>query len=155
MDRSRHWANRPQVPDFVRFITSPKSASPEVFARLYVKNGLSASQVAAETGLCRSAVLGRLHKLGIRNVKDRGCSLDNFCFPQRVPFGQKIVQGRLIENRREMKTVRQILEMRERQKLSWNCIAQALNRGDFKTRHGQPWKIGTVIKVFVRWAGKV
>ncbi len=44
----------------------PKSAGTSSIADLYIKNRLTAAQIAARVGLSKASVLRRLHSLGIR-----------------------------------------------------------------------------------------
>ena len=98
-------------------------------------------QVAAEVGLSKTEVLRRLHSEGIRRdtikvmagVPPRPAS--------SAPFGKKIVGGKPVNCRRELKVARVIVELRRRQGLVWREVAERLNRGGYRTRTGRPWQV--------------
>lgn len=155
MEETRRRANQQQVSDFIRFVAIPKAVDPTKIKQLYVESGLTASQIAEQVGLSRPAVLARLHQMGIRKTQDKGQAPDNYRFTQRIPFGKRLVAGRLIDDRKDLKTARYIVELRQRQSLPWNEVVRKLNLQGYKTKKGLPWKIGTVRMVFERWQGKL
>jgi hypothetical protein len=73
----------------------------------------------------------------------------------RAPFGKKALDGRLVDNRLELKTARLIVELRARQNLGWTEVVDRLNADGLSTRQGLKWKIGTARMVFERWNGKI
>lgn len=52
---------------------------------------------------------------------------DNLRFAQRVPFGKRRVDGRLVDDRRDMIVSRYIVELRLRQNFPWLDIVAKLN----------------------------
>lgn len=155
MEETRRGTNLPQVSDFLKFVSIPKAVDPALIRRFYLEKGLSASQIAEQVCLSKPAVLARLHQMGIRKQHSRGAQSDNFRFPQKVPFGKRLVDGRLVDDRRDLKVARLIVELRHRQNLPWNEVVKKLNLAGFRTKKGLPWKIGTVRAIFGRWIGKV
>ncbi len=70
-------------------------------------------------------------------------------------YGNRIIDGRLVNDRQEQKVARLIVELRLRQNLGWKEVAQRLNIGGFRTRSGITWKVGRVRMVFDRWKDKL
>ena len=155
VERSRHWTNLPQVSDFLNFVSIPKAVNPALIREFYLEKGLTASQIAEQVGLSKPAVLARLHQMGVRKQQDRGAQSDNFRFAQRVPFGKRLVDGRLVDDRRELKAARLIVELKQRQNLPWKEVVSKVNMAGFQTKKGLPWKIGTVRMVFSKWKDRV
>jgi len=147
VDRAGYRANTNEVTDFIAVFINPKNINLATIAELYRKDGLSAAKIATQVGLSKSAVLNKLHTLGIRRETRQNAI--------RAPFGQKIVAGKLVPNRRELKIARLIVELRHRQMLSWKEVVHHLESKNLKTRNGCPWKIGTAKRVFDRWNGKL
>ena len=152
VDRSGCWANCNQVTDFLSLIVNPSRADFTTFSDLYLEKGLSASEIAVELGLSKTAVIERLQAGGIRRART-GRDPNNYKFPKNPPYGYQVVNGRLVANRLEMKVARQIVELRDRQKVGWRVIAEKLNQSGCKTRKGRPWTIDTVENVHARWCG--
>ena len=154
MDQTRHWTNYAQVTDFINIIINLQVVNSSLLRNLYVEKGLTASQIAAEYGLSKAAVLGRLSQMKIQNCAKKGRSADNYRFPYHVPFGKRLVAGRLVEDGKEMKTVRIIVDFRDRKRYQWKEIAAHLNGEGLKTKRGLRWKIGTVRMIHANWSGK-
>ena len=100
-------------------------------------------------------VLKRLHGLGIRreNIKDMIREVPRLI--AKAPYGHRVVDGKLVEDRREMQVARLIVDLHWRQNLAWNEVIRCLNKEGLHTRQGLPWKQGTARMVFVRWRGKI
>jgi len=122
---------------------------------LYLNRGLTAAKIAIQVGLSKSEVLRRLHSIGIRRETLKDVAMAVLRPAIRAPFGQRVVDGKIIDDRRELKVARFIVEMRGRQKLRWEAVVRRLNEGGLKTKTGLPWKIGTAKMVFDRWNGKL
>jgi len=155
VDRTGHRANTNEVTDFIEVFVNPKNINLATIAELYRKGGLSAAKIATQVGLSKSAVLSKLHSLGIRRENLKDIEYDNHRPAIRAPFGQKIVTGKLVPNRHELKIARLIVELRARQSLSWKEIVHHLESENLKTRNGFHWKIRTAKRVFDRWNGKL
>lgn len=112
-------------------------------------------EIAEQVGLSKAAVLTRLHQMGVRKMQGKGQATDNYRFTQRVPFGKRLVAGRLLDDRKDLKTARYIVELRQRQGLAWNDVVKKLNLNGYRTKKGLLWKIGTARMVFERWRGKI
>lgn len=155
VEQSRRRANPFQVSDFIKFVAIPKAVDPAIIRDLYLKNGFTASQIAEQVGLSKPAVLARLHQMGVRKVHSKGQAVDNYRFTQRVPFGKRLVAGRLLDDRKDLKTARYIVELRQRQGLPWKEVVTKVNLSGYRTKKGLLWKVGTVRMVFERWRGKI
>lgn len=155
MEETRRRTHLPQVTDLLEFVALPKAVDPAFIRHLYLEKGLTTSQIAERVGLSKAAILARLHQMGIRKQPDRGLQSDNYRFSNRVPFGKRLVEGRLIDDRRELKAARLIVELRLRQQLSWSEVVQKVNLAGFRTKKGLFWKLGTTRMVYEKWRDKV
>ena len=155
MEESDTWANSADLPDFVSVFANPKSVGATRIKDLYLKKGLTASQIARRIGLSKAGVLSRLGSVGIRRETMKDLSVEYPRPATRAPFGKRIVAGKLVDDRRELKVARYIVELRGRQSLGWKEVAQKLNSDGLQTRTGLLWKVGTAKKVFDRWNGRV
>ena len=155
VDRPGHCTNSKNVSDFIGIFAIPKSAGTNEIGDLYVKKRLTAAQIAARVGLSKAAVLRRLHSLGIRKETLSEVAKEHPRPAVRAQFGQRIIDGKLANDRQEQKVARLIVELRARQNLGWKEVVQRLNADGHSTRSGIPWKIGRVSMVFDRWNGKL
>lgn len=105
-------------------------------------------------GLSKQAVLGRLREAGVHGGKGRGRADDNFRFPNPI-YGKKVSQGRFEANLVEMKTVRVVIKLRDRQVWSFGKIADELNRRGQRNRKGSKWHRVSTRHVHKNWTGKV
>jgi len=120
--------------------------------------GLSAAQVAAELGISKTAVLERLHTLGIRNVASIGDRMTN---PRNyrasvVPYGYRKVNGHLVTNKKEVRVCRFVVQLINEQGLSLQGAARELMQRNIKNRKGNVWWDHSMVRgIFKRWNGKV
>lgn len=135
VDRVGGWENHSYLRDFIPIRPSPKLIKNAELAQKYLRSTLSAQQLADEYGVSKQMILGRLREAGVRGGKGRGRAADNFRFPNPV-FGNKVVGGRLETNPTEMKIVRLVVELRDRQGWSFEKIADELNRRGHRNRKG-------------------
>jgi len=131
MDQAARRANPSDMDDFVELIHFPEKINPVFIRDLYLQKRLSARQIGEIVGLAKSTVLNRLHQVGVHE-EHRALDKNNYAFPQKIPFGQKIIDGKLVENREEMKVVKSIIFLRSEKKLSWKKIADHLEEKKFK-----------------------
>lgn len=153
VDRIRSYAHREYLVDYIPIRPVPKLIENAKIAEKYRKHRLSAQQLADELGVSKQMVLRRLRKAGVHG-QSRGRDVDNFRYPNPA-YGYKRSQGRLETNRAEMKIVRLIVELRDRQVLSFARIADELNRRGYRTRKGTAWISPSVGQIHKRWTGKV
>ena len=69
--------------------------------------------------------------------------------PGQIPFGWEWLEGRLVKNADEQKTVRWIRQMKKAGK-SLNGIAKVLNELNVPTKNGGTWQANTVRKMASR-----
>ncbi len=65
-----------------------------------------------------------------------------------VPYGMRMWSGRLEPNASEQTVVHRILHLRERIGLSFQMIADILNRDDIAARNGEKWTRQAVSRIF-------
>ena len=154
VDRAKGWENHIYLRDFIPIRPLPKLVNNAELARKYLKHKLSAQQLADELGVSKQMILGRLRKAGVRGEKGRGRSPDNYRFSNPI-YGNKVIGTRLETNPTEIKIVRLIVELRNRQGWSFEKIATELNERGFRNRKGTIWYRAQVRTVHASWTGKV
>src|SRR5258708_6210371 len=125
MERPERCSNSIYLTDFIQFHTSPKHLETEYLIDLYVKKGLTGSQIAEQIGASKQMVLGRLRKAGVQNTGGRGRAPENYTH-HNPPYGYKVAHGRLAPNPKELRVVRLIVELIDRKKLGWNAATREL-----------------------------
>lgn len=154
VDQPKCQTNRALVQDRLHLHFAPKRLTKEFLAEKYKRGSLSAAQLGEEVGLSKQAILGRLRAAGVSGTQGRGRSEENYRFPN-PPYGYHVSNGRLMPNPVEMKTVRLIVEFRERREWSFNKVAMELNRRGRGTRQGRKWTKVSVRSVYMKWQEKV
>lgn len=123
-----------------------------------LKDGLSASQVAEKLGISKTAVLEKLHALGIRNEASKGERMTN---PNNyraavVPYGYRKVDGQLVTNKKELRICRLVVKLINEQKLTLQGTARTLMQQNIKNRNGNAWWDHSMVRgIYKRWNGKV
>lgn len=153
LDKPGCWTNRPYLIDFIDYPIAAKRIDPLLLKRLYLEEGLTASQIAEQIGASKQMVLVRLRRAGINKTPDSGRRSDNYRF--RPPFEQRCVKGRLMTHKAEMKLVRLILHLCGNEGKNRATVARTLNRSGYCFRNGMPWTSLRVRRVFYRWNGKI
>jgi len=154
MGRPERCAHRELLYDYVKFLIVRTNLDMNEVRRLYLEANLTASQIGEMFGVSKQMILSRLRRIGVRRTPDRGRSPDNFRYTN-PPFGYRVLSGRLVLDRKEMKVVRRITQLRDCEKMKWSEIHQELNRSGFRTRRGCLWTVVAVKRVHGRWTGKV
>ncbi len=154
VDQPLRQANRPCVYDSIQVFVAPKRLDNTTLREKYLSGNLSAAQIGEEFGLSKQTVLGRLRQAGVSKSPGRGRSQENYRFPNPA-FGHRVVKGRLESNPREMKIARLIVELRDRQGLSFGQVAEELRRRNLFTRQGAAWTRYTASRVYRLRAGKL
>ena len=154
VSRLGHQTNSTYISDFIARIVLPKKQTPADFSEKYLKNSFSVKQMAEEIGVAKSTALRRLREAGVPTIKGRGTSPDNYRY-KNPPFGFKLKEGRLAPNPKEMRIARLVVELRERQKQTWEVISKALNEKNYRTRTGAQWTLHGARFVYTKWVGKL
>ena len=142
--------------DFIGIYLTPFKINPAKIVDLYLKEGLSASQVAEKLDIGKTAVLNRLHALGIRRKAKKQHLTNPENYRSRcVPYGFRKVDGRLAPCRKEMKICRLIVKYAGKEKLSFRSVAKKLEEQGVKNRVGGVWHHYTVGQVYKRWKDKI
>ena len=125
---------------------------------MYLKRGLSAAQVAERLGISKTAVLEKLHSLGIQGDASVGERMTN---PKNyrasvVPYGYRKVDGQLVTNKKEMRICRLVVSA-----CRWRGAVIAWNRQRVdvtqyqklqRQRMGDHSMVRGILK---RWHGKI
>jgi hypothetical protein len=123
-----------------------------------LKDGLSASQIAGELGISKTAVLEKLHTLGIRNVASTGERMinpKNYRAPV-VPYGYRNIDGQLAANKKEVRICRLVVRLINDQRLSLQGVARELMQKNIKNRNGNVWWDHSMVRgIYRRWNGKI
>ena len=140
--------------DIIEFSVIPKETKPKKIADLYTQNGLTVNQIADEVELSKAAVVGRLKEAAVA-CGQNGRTEENYRFAHNPPYGKKVVRGKLVTNRTEMKVVREVIRCRDHEKLSWHQTTAHLNSLGYRNRAGRMWTKTSMVQIYKRWAGKL
>ena len=148
--------NRPYLIDLIEITVSPKLVSKGKIRILFVKNGLSAAQIAERFGVSKSFILSVLHNSDIKVGKvGRSTNPQNYR-NSTPPYGYSVRNGHLVPNKSELKICRIVVELRSRQNFSIIQVAKEVEKRGFKNRRGNTiWNPRTIINIFERWNGKI
>lgn len=144
--------------DIIQHSVNPFKSKSSKIAEMYLGKGLSAAQIAGKLGISKTAVLERLHTLGIRNVaslSERVTNPNNYR-ASVVPYGYRKVDGQLVANKKELRICRLVVNLINEQKLSLQGAARELIQQNIRNRNGNVWWDHSMVRgIFKRWNGKV
>ena len=104
--------NRPYLIDFIKINTSPKLIGTSEIKAFYLRNGLSAAQIAEKYGVSKSFVLAVIHRSGLTTSKaGRSTNPANYR-NNSPPYGYSVRDGKLVPNKSQMKICRIVVELR-------------------------------------------
>jgi transposase len=156
VDQPEYGTNHSYLADFIQISLAPKLVDYREIVNLYKSGGLAAGQIARRLGISKSFVLSKLTSEKIDMSKTIGRSGNPENFRRSVPpFGFKIVDGRLVSNREELRICRLVVEQIKRQGLSLRAVAKELNRRGLKNRNRKLWGHQSVIQIYNRWKDKI
>lgn len=151
----------PYYTDFIDFSHNPFIPKSEknlhLVADLCLSKNLSASQISDKLGISKTSVLEKLHSLDIRfeTGKGRMTNPENYRAPN-APFGYKIIDGRLMPYKKEIKICRLVVTLKNEEKISFNAIAKSLTEKKIKNRSGSYyWDHKVTKSIYERWNEKL
>jgi transposase-like protein len=147
-------AHQNLILDLLKIVIRIQTLDKNEIRRLYLEEGLTASQIADRFGVSKQMILCRVRRAGVHNTPQKGRSPTNYRY-RNPPYGLRVNNGHLVPDKKEMKLVRQIVELRSRKKLGWTQIVQQLNAANVPSRRGKLWLIMGVKRVFTRWYGRI
>ena len=112
----------------------------------YTRRGLSARQIAQETGTAHSTVLSALSAAGLTAESSKN---GHKRLSGQVPFGYVVVDQRLVKCPEEQIVIRMVRQLRVNG-LSLRRIAEELNRRLIPTKNNGVWQGNTVKKILDR-----
>jgi predicted transcriptional regulator len=121
-------------------------------SKKYVDQGLTTRQIAKIVGVSKTTVLNHLHKAGLSDELQVRAKRKQL--PPNPRYGVRYVDGKVESNPKELRIIRMIVELRERQKNTFIAIAGELNRKGYVTRAKTVWRVNTVKELYYRWRGK-
>ncbi len=149
--------NTGYVIDFIKICFNTQLLNLDEICRFYLKEGLSASQIAAHFGVSKSVIIGCVNrlKIGTKSAKGRMTNPNNFRH-HNPPFGYKVKDNKLVLNGAELKICRAVVELIGREKRGVRETARELEERAFKTRRGRAkWGHFVVQQIFNRWKDKL
>ena len=133
------------VPDYTTISTVPKFKDEAVLRQKFLIDGLSSAYIAKEFGCSQTAVRDNLRKYGIRKNTPNGKHKNT------LKLGEKMVKGRVVPHKAELRTLETIYTMHTKEKLSPNSIAKILNTMRVPTkRQGKEWSRNLIINILNR-----
>lgn len=92
VEHSECGTNTPLLFDFIKFSPKPYSVNPQNLKELYLNQGLSNNQIAAQLEVSKATVLDRLNDLGIHEKTGRMTNPTNYRHHE-PPYGYEIREG--------------------------------------------------------------
>jgi transposase len=121
-----------------------------------MKDGLSCAQIAEQMDCSKTLVITTLKRLGVLQAK-KGSRTKPENYRSRVaPYGFRVVDGKLVSSRSEMKICRLVVELVERRGLNLRQAAKVLEAKGLKGMSGlRSWHKETIGRIYARWKGKL
>jgi hypothetical protein len=155
VDLAGQRTNSAILPDIFQLSPKTYSVPAAKLQSLYVEQGLSSNQIAAELGFSKTLILAQLKAAGLNERMGRSTRADNYR-KHEPPYGFRLRDGKLVPYATEMKICHLVVELRARQQKTFDAIASELRRRGFKNRRGtSDWHHHTVGRIFARWNGKL
>jgi len=127
------------------YITS-QTISKAVLKQKYEVEQLSLRQIAKDLSSSKTTIRNYLIKFNIP-IKEAGRNRDPSI---KRKYGEKLLNGKLIEHKQERRVIDSMLEMKE-EGLSYSAIARVLNQMKVKTKtQGKSWSWATVRRIILR-----
>lgn len=145
---------RPSKPhDIIGFFANTKDRIFEVCAPLYAR-GLSLREIERQTGFVKTTIKKTLNSRGLtlRNYHSRRKPKEKdpkVMRPGTIPFGFAYLEGKLVKDPKEYKTVLQIQKLWKSGK-SCSAIATVLNNQKTPTRMGKGWGKSVIARILKR-----
>lgn len=149
--------NTSYLVDFIKICFKPQLLNSAEIKQFYVKEGLSASQIAAHYGVSKGVIISWLNRLKIsaKTPKGRMTNPNNYRH-HNPPYGYKVKDGKLVLNNAELKICRTVVELMGRKKCAARETARELTSRGFKNRRGKStWGHLIVQQIFKRWKDKL
>jgi hypothetical protein len=157
VDQVEYGTNPTYLIDFIQICFKPQLLNSAEIKHLYLKEGLSASQIADRFGVSKGVIVGLINrlKIGPKSSKGRMTNPNNFRH-HNPPYGYKVKDNKLVLNNSEIRTCRVVVELMGRRECSARETARELIRRQFKNRKGQiSWGHLVVQQIFKRWKNKL
>ncbi len=157
MDQPEYGKNTTYLTDFIKISFKPQLLNPAEIRNLYLKEGLSAAQIAAQYGVSKSVIIGWVNRLriGAKTAQGRMTNPKNFRH-HNPPYGYKVKDNRLALNNVELRVCRAVVELMGRNKCGARETARELAARGFKNRRGDAtWGHLVVQQIFKRWKDKL
>ncbi len=157
VDLSVHGTNTSYLFDFIQICFKTQLLNPAEIRHFYLKEGLSAAQIADRYGVSKSVIIGWVNRLGIgaKTSEGRMTNPNNFRH-HNPPYGYKVKDNKLVLNKAEIKFCRVVVELMARKKAGARETARELTKRGFKNRQGEvKWGHLVVQQIFKRWKNKL
>ena len=152
VDQVSAWTNRSNILDSFDFVFDTNLIKPEIYKELYLKQGLSASQIGLKFNVSKAYILSKLHELGIRKKPtERRLNPQNYRH-HNPPYGLHVKDGVLKEYRTEVKVCRLVVSLRNEKSMSFRAIAEELKSRGVRNRQGEvSWHHCAISQIYKRW----
>ena len=157
VDQAEYGTNPTYLLDFIQICFKPQLLNSAEIKHLYVKVGLSASQIADRLGVSKAVIVGWINrlKIGPKSSKGRMTNPNNFRH-HNPPYGYKVKDNKLVLNKSELRICRAVVELMGRKKCGARETARELTRRGFKNRRGETkWGHLVVQQIYLRWKDKL
>ncbi len=145
-----------QILDFFSLFPVPCKLESHKFSELYEKHKLSLKQISEKMGVSKNTVLKKLKGSYIsrREKGEAQTNPKNYRSPN-PPFGFKVVDGRLVENKSEIRICKKVLVLSDEDH-SFRAISKILTDEGFKNRKNTTyWCHKQLKRVYNHWKEKL
>lgn len=141
--------------DIIQHSLKPFKSKSHEIAEMYLKDGLSASQISDKLGISKTAILERLHNLGVRKTEERMTNPRNYRAPV-VPYGYRKSGDQLVTNKKEIRICRLVVQLINEREFSLMATARELMSQKIKNRNGNIWWDHSMVRgIYQQWSEKI
>ena len=145
-----------QILDFFSLFPVPCKLETRTFSELYKKHKLSLKQISEKMGVSKTTVLEKLKSAGVdRREKGESQTNSRNYRSHNPPFGFKVIEGRLVECKPEIRICRKVLALRD-ESHSFRAISKTLADEGFKNRKNTTyWCHKQLKRIYNHWKEKL
>lgn len=144
------------ISDIIQVALIPYKVKPSFIAKLYLEQGLSASQIAVKVGCSKTTVLEKLRSLDIKNGTLGGKKARSHYKTSNPPYGFHYQGSQLVPFPKEVRICRIVVKHINEEQVSFREVARRLSEKGFQNRVGKTnWNHTMVKTIYERWKDRL
>ena len=137
--KGHFFSSNPYTIEIIRILTPPLYLDKNFFHQKFIVERLSAVRLAKKADCSKTTIVKYLRHYNIRKNTPNGKS------PYNLALGENLVRGKVVEHKKEQRTLKAIIKMHTEEGLSATAIARVLNTMKIPTKkRGKRWHNFTV-----------